>query len=129
MREGRSGERVSGRSWLAGVKSLWTRLWVGEAATGDEASWRSGIDFQKMARELVESADLANEGGKSGPATVGEAVVDLARTSRRLAELVLLMMHSNLALARRVRWLERGVIVIGSLVLAFLGMMFAALLR
>ena len=102
---------------------------MGEAASGDEAPWRSDIDFQKMARELVESADLANEGGKSGPATVGEAVVDLATTSRRLAELVLLMMHSNLALARRVRWLERGVIVIGSLVLAFLGMMFAALLR
>ena len=102
---------------------------MGEAATGDEASWRSGIDFQKMARELVESADLANEGGKSGPATVGEAVVDLARMSRRLSELVVVIMHSNLALERRVRWLERGVIVIGSLLLAFLGMMFAALLR
>lgn len=129
MREARSEEKVSGRSWLAGVKSLWTRLWVGEAASGAEAPWRSDIDFQKMARELVESADLANEGAKSGPATVGEAVVDLARMSRRLSELVVVKMHSNLALERRVRWLERGVIVIGSLVLAFLGMIFAALLR
>lgn len=129
VREGRPGEKVSGGSWLAGVKSLWTRLWVGKAASGEEAPWQSGIDFQKMVRELVESADSANEGEKPGPETVAEAVVDLAKMSGRLTDWTVLVMRSHLALERRVRWLERCVIVIGTLVLFFLGMIFAALLR
>ena len=81
-----------------------------------------------MARELVESAELTDEGRKAGPATMAEAVVDLARLSKQMSGLVVLMMHSNLALEKRVRWLERGVIAIGCVVLVFLGMMFAALL-
>ena len=108
---------------------MWTRLWVGKAASGEEAPWQSGIDFQKMVRELVESADSANEGEKPGPETVAEAVVDLAKMSGRLTDWTVLVMRSHLALERRVRWLERCVIVIGTLVLFFLGMIFAALLR
>ncbi len=97
------------------------------ASSRSETPWRSDIDFQEMARDLVESA-RKKEAADDSPPTVEQVVAMLAGCLTDVAKVFEIHGERLTRIEKDLRWLCWLVMGVWFITLVFLGMVVGAIL-